>query len=90
MVTQSWSLSRAKPLAELFDAKNRLFHLKTKRKIVFMNQKELKLGVFFLPLRAWGSEGGNILMGKTFQISKERKRGFWADQHLRKDKLWPG
>lgn len=28
------SLSRSRPLAELFDAKNRLFHRKTQRKMV--------------------------------------------------------
>lgn len=54
VVSRGWSLSRSKPLAELFDAKNRLFHQKAQRKIHFMSQKELQLGVFFLPLGALG------------------------------------
>lgn len=58
VVTQSWSLSRSKPLAEFFDAKNRLFHQKTQRKIHFMSQKELPRGVAFFLGGAWALREG--------------------------------
>lgn len=78
VVTRSWSLSRSEPLAELFDAKNRLFHRKTQRKIHFMSQKELQLGVFFLPLRGLDSEGGSIRWGRL-SGTPGTMRGLWAD-----------
>lgn len=82
------SLSRSRPLAELFDAKNRFFHRKTQRKMV-LGAKGAAVWGFLSSFEGSGTPSGGSVLWARFSRSRRNARGRGTDQHLREDVLWP-
>lgn len=56
----------------------------------FYEPKEAVAWAFLSSSEGPGTLREGTSYGKTYQVSKEHKRGLWADQPLREDELGPG